>query len=401
MRRIFIYAVMLCCLLLSSIASAAQVTDAKWGVDAENVVRLVVDATEPVDYTVENGSGTLTLTVDAPYKESINKTEKIRSSLAPSMQTVSMGDKTVIKVHLSRAIAATDYKSFTLKKDPKTNRPYRVVLDITADKKAAASTSSKPAVGTVVSNKPVVGNKPVSGGSKTPVVKTESKPVVSNESTSEKKDKKEEEKKPAKPEAIKGNGKFDTSGGLKGKVITIDAGHGGSDPGAVGAEGTKEKDVTLDIAKKLEALLKKEGAKVYMTRTTDKDVCAPYAKDADELQARVNVAEKYNSDLFISLHINSSVNKKIGGFSSYYYPKTQYDLKIAKSIQNKLTANFGVDDLGVREANFYVVKRCSMPATLLELCFISNPKEEKLMNSNWFKTKTAKMIAEGIEDYFK
>ena len=401
MRRIFIYAVMLCCLLLSSIASAAQVTDAKWGVDAENVVRLVVDATEPVDYTVENGSGTLTLTVDAPYKESINKTEKIRSSLAPSMQTVSMGDKTVIKVHLSRAIAATDYKSFTLKKDPKTNRPYRVVLDITADKKAAASTSSKPAVGTVVSNKPVVGNKPVSGGSKTSVVKPESKPVVSNESTSEKKDKKEEEKKPAKPETIKGNGKFDTSGGLKGKVITIDAGHGGSDPGAVGAEGTKEKDVTLDIAKKLEALLKKEGAKVYMTRTTDKDVCAPYAKDADELQARVNVAEKYNSDLFISLHINSSVNKKIGGFSSYYYPKTQYDLKIAKSIQNKLTANFGVDDLGVREANFYVVKRCSMPATLLELCFISNPKEEKLMNSNWFKTKTAKMIAEGIEDYFK
>ena len=104
MRRIFIYAVMLCCLLLSSIASAAQITDAKWGVDAESVVRLVVDATEPVDYTVENGSGTLTLTVDAPYKESINKTEKIRSSLAPSMQTVSMGDKTVIKVHLSRAI---------------------------------------------------------------------------------------------------------------------------------------------------------------------------------------------------------------------------------------------------------------------------------------------------------
>lgn len=396
LRRIFTFAVMLCCLLLSSIAGAAQITDAKWGVDAENVVRLVVDATEPVDYTVENGSGVLTLTVDAPYKENINKTEKIRSSLAPSMQTVSMGDKTVIKVHLSRTLAATDYKSFTLKKDPKTNRPYRVVLDITADKKAA-SVSSKPAAGTVVSSRPVVGNKPVSG-SKTTVVKTESKPVVSNASTSEKK---QEEKQTVSPAAVKGSGKFETKGGLKGKVITLDPGHGGSDPGAVGADGTKEKDVTLDIAKKLEALLKKEGAKVYMTRTTDKDVCGPYAKDADELQARVNVAEQYNSDLFVSLHINSSVNKKIGGFSSYYYPKTQYDLKIAKAIQNKLTANFGVDDLGVREANFYVVKRCSMPATLLELCFISNPKEEKLMNSNWFKNKTAKMIAEGIEDYFK
>ena len=138
-----------------------------------------------------------------------------------------------------------------------------------------------------------------------------------------------------------------------------------------------------------------------MTRTSDKDVHSPYAKDADELQARVNVAEKHNSDLFISLHINSSVNKKIGGFSSYYYPKTQHDLRIAKAIQDQLTANFGVDDLGVREANFYVIKRSSMPATLLELCFISNPKEEKLMNSKWFQNKTAKLIAEGIEKYFK
>lgn len=399
MRRIFTFAVMLCCLLISSIAGAAQITDAKWGVDAENVVRLVVDATEPVDYTVENGGNTLTLTVNAPYKGSINKTEKIRSTLAPSMQTVSVDDRTVIKVHLSRTLTDAEYKSFTLKKDPKTNRPYRVVLDITGDKKAAVSTAGKTAAsGTVVSSKPVVGNKPVSGNTSAAVKKTESKPVVSNESKTEKK---QEEKKTTAPAAVKGSGKFETDGGLKGKVITLDPGHGGSDPGAIGADGTREKDVTLDIAKKLEALLKKEGAKVYMTRTTDKDVCGPYAKDADELQARVNVAEKYNSDLFISLHINSSVNKKIGGFSSYYYPKTKYDLKIAKAIQNQLTSNFGVDDLGVREANFYVVKRCSMPATLLELCFISNPKEEKLMNSNWFKNKTAKMIAEGIEEYFK
>ena len=120
----------------------------------------------------------------------------------------------------------------------------------------------------------------------------------------------------------------------------------------------------------------------------------------DELRARVNVGEKYNSDLFVSLHINSSVNKNVGGFSTYYYPKTDNDLRIAKAIQDNLAANFGVDDLGVRQANFYVIKRISMPATLVEMCFISNEKELTLMKSAWFQKKTARLIAEAIEKYF-
>ena len=201
--------------------------------------------------------------------------------------------------------------------------------------------------------------------------------------------------------AIKAKTKFRTGGGIKGKIITLDPGHGGSDPGAIGASGLKEKQITLEISLRLKELLEKEGAKVYMTRTTDKDVYAPNASDRAELQARVNVAEKHNSDLFLSLHINSSVNKNVGGFSSYYYPKTENDLKISKAIQNKFAKNFGVDNLGVRQANFYVVKRCSMPATLLEMCFISNPKEEKLMKGRWFQKKTARLIVEGVENYFK
>lgn len=410
MRRIFTYALMLCCLIISSVASAAQVTDAKWGVSADNVVRIVIDSTAPVTYSVDAESRLLTLTVDAPYKEEINCSEKVRSTLVPSMQTVSMGDKTVIKLALTKQITAADYKSFTLKADPTTKRPDRVVLDITAAKSAAANntvaanTSSSVKAPAVVSSKPVVSNKPTAAGSVPVVVK----PVVKTDTDKkdrdkdkEKEDKKEEKKETPKKEVIKSDGKYRTSGGLKGKIITLDPGHGGSDPGAVGANGTKEKNITLAIAEKVEELLKKRGAKVYMTRTTDKDVFGPYASDVDELQARVNVAEKHDSDLFVSLHINSSVNKKIGGFSTFYYPKTSQDLKIAKAIQDQLTSNFGVDDLGVREANFYVIKRSSMPATLLELCFISNPKEEKLMNSKWFQNKTAKLIAEGIEEYFE
>lgn len=74
-------------------------------------------------------------------------------------------------------------------------------------------------------------------------------------------------------------------------------------------------------------------------------------------------------------------------------------MRLAQNIQNKLAANFGVDDLGVRQANFYVIKRISMPAVLVEMCFISNEKELTLMKGQWFQKKTARLIAEGIERY--
>ena len=168
-----------------------------------------------------------------------------------------------------------------------------------------------------------------------------------------------------------------------------------------GAKGTKEKDITLKITQKVEELLKKKGAKVTMTRVKDVDVYGVNATDAQELQARVDVAENSAADLFISLHINASVNKNVGGFSSYYYPKTSHDARVATAIQKRMTNNFGLDDLGIRQANFYVNKRSSMPSALIEMAFITNAKEEKLLNSNWFQSKLAKAIADGIEDYFK
>ena len=148
-------------------------------------------------------------------------------------------------------------------------------------------------------------------------------------------------------------------------------------------------------------LLKKKGAKVTMTRVKDVDVYGVNATDAQELQARVDVAENSAADLFISLHINASDNKNVGGFSSYYYPKTSHDARVATAIQKRMTNNFGLDDLGIRQANFYVNKRSSMPSALIEMAFITNAKEEKLLNSNWFQSKLAKAIADGIEDYFK
>ena len=449
MRKLFLLALTVCMLLVTAVAQAAQITDVKWGVDKSNVLRLVVDITDTAGYSVELAGSKLKLTVSAKAAGQVPKVKKIKSTLADELRVVDGGSFTEVHLPLNRQIASRDYRAFVLKKDPQTGRPFRVVLDITADKTtgvvnngavSSSKATTKPSTGTTgksaatvtsgstnggtaqVSNKPVVGSRPVksaanegkatTGTSEAKVVKagssstSEPKVVkVGSSSTSESKanvkaDKNSTATKEELPLAIKAKTKFRTGGGIKGKIITLDPGHGGSDPGAIGASGLKEKQITLEISLRVKELLEKEGAKVYMTRTTDKDVYGPNASDRAELQARVNVAEKYNSDLFISLHINSSVNKSVGGFSSYYYPKTDNDLKIAKAIQDKFAKNFGVDNLGVRQANFYVVKRCSMPATLLEMCFISNPKEEKLMKSRWFQKKTARLIVEGVENYF-
>ena len=448
-RKLFLLALTVCMLLVTAVAQAAQITDVKWGVDKSNVLRLVVDITDTAGYSVELAGSKLKLTVSAKAAGQVPKVKKIKSTLADELRVVDGGSFTEVHLPLNRQIASSDYRAFVLKKDPQTGRPFRVVLDITADKTtgvvnngagSSSKATTKPSTGTTgksaatvtlgstnggtaqVSNKPVVGSRPVksaanegkapTGTSEPKVVKagssstSESKVVkAGSSSTSESKvnvktDKNSTATKEELPLAIKAKTKFRTGGGIKGKIITLDPGHGGSDPGAIGASGLKEKQITLEISLRVKELLEKEGAKVYMTRTTDKDVYGPNASDRAELQARVNVAEKYNSDLFVSLHINSSVNKSVGGFSSYYYPKTDNDLKIAKAIQDKFAKNFGVDNLGVRQANFYVVKRCSMPATLLEMCFISNPKEEKLMKSRWFQKKTARLIVEGVENYF-
>ena len=463
MRKIFLLALLMCMLLLTAVAEAAQITDVKWGVDKNNVLRLVVDITDAAGYDVKLEGAKLKLTVNAKAAGQIPKMKKIKSTLADELRVVDGSSYTEVHLPLNQQINAGDYKAFVLKQDAKTGRPFRVVLDVWAAKTAATNNSaaaastgaaaSKP----VVSSKPVVGSRPVKSAAsenyqpiskpvnevKTPVVSTQrptsntqvstaqkpaaevKAPVASaqkpaatkasgpkvivipknngdnNKATGQKGGKvTTKSDKVELPLAIKAKSKFRTGGGIKDKIITLDPGHGGSDPGAIGASGLKEKQITLEISMRVKELLEKEGAKVFMTRTTDKDVYAPNASDRAELQARVNVAEKHNSDLFLSLHINSSVNKSVGGFSSYYYPKTDNDLKIAKAIQDKFAKNFGVDNLGVRQANFYVVKRCSMPATLLEMCFISNPKEEKLMKSKWFQKKTARLIVEGVKNYF-
>lgn len=193
---------------------------------------------------------------------------------------------------------------------------------------------------------------------------------------------------------------FDFTPGLKGKVIVLDPGHGGSDPGAIGLNGTPEKTVTLAVAQRVKALLEKAGAKVIMTRQADRDVFGAGATAVEELGARTMVANGIKADIFLSIHANAFGNRSVGGSSTHYYLKSRYDRLLAENLQAGVVNAVGLTDRGAQLANFYVVKRTLMPAALVEMAFISNPEEEKLLNSPQFQQQLAQGIVNGMDQFF-
>lgn len=184
---------------------------------------------------------------------------------------------------------------------------------------------------------------------------------------------------------------------LKGKVIVVDPGHGGSDTGAIGPTHVEEKNVTLAIARDLSKLLSDGGAKVIMTRTSDQDVAASAVTDIDELQARVDIANQANADLFISIHADA-FSGYATGTGTYFYPGGKDDL--ARFVHEGMIRQLKLYDRGVQSNDYYVLKHTTMPAILTEVAFISNSKEEKLLNTPSFNKKAAFGIFNGIKNYF-
>lgn len=184
---------------------------------------------------------------------------------------------------------------------------------------------------------------------------------------------------------------------LKDKVIVVDPGHGGSDTGAIGPSNAAEKNVTLAIARDLRKLLSDEGATVIMTRTSDRDVAYKGTSDIDELQARVNIANQANADLFISIHADA-FTKYASGTATYFYPGSNDDL--ARLVQSSMVGQLELYDRGFQPSDYYVLKYTNMPAILTEVAFISNPKEENLLINRSFDKKAAFGIYTGIKKYF-
>ena len=183
------------------------------------------------------------------------------------------------------------------------------------------------------------------------------------------------------------------------RVVVIDAGHGGSDTGAVGAYGTTEKSVALAVALKTEKILQDQGMKVVMTRRTDIDVASPNASNVQELQARVDKIPP-QADLFISIHCNAFTNPASHGMETYYHGGNNGGQRLATLLNEELAKHGGLFNRGVKAANFYVIKRANCPASLIELGFITNPDEEVLLDDDHYQNVLAGAIANAVKRFF-
>lgn len=171
--------------------------------------------------------------------------------------------------------------------------------------------------------------------------------------------------------------------------ITLDPGHGGSDHGTTGQRGTREKDVTLAIATRLARMMEAGGISVQMTRMKDLEIL---------LRPRVEMANRADADVFVSIHANSFGNQHgVNGIETYYFSDESYPL--AKSIHKSLLRSLGRPDRGVRKNNFYVVHHTKMPAALIELGYLSNPEEEALLASPAYQERAAQAIYTGIREF--
>ncbi len=173
---------------------------------------------------------------------------------------------------------------------------------------------------------------------------------------------------------------------LRGKIV-IDAGHGGYDPGAE-VNGIFEKDIVYDIAKRLAKKLQSAGVQTVFTRKGDKTV---------SLKERTDITNKEKPDAFVSLHINSSTDKKIKGIETHWYTKQSEGL--AFQIQQELVKYVKSPDRGIKNSMFYVIHHTEVPAILVEIGFMSNPAERYKLLSAKRKDQTAKAISAGLFKY--
>jgi N-acetylmuramoyl-L-alanine amidase len=186
------------------------------------------------------------------------------------------------------------------------------------------------------------------------------------------------------------------SGAKNPKLIVIDPGHGGSDTGAE-HNGLVEKELNLDVARRLRSVLIARGWQVKMTRDSDIDVYQPNDSARDELQARDDIANAAGARLLVSVHTNSFTTSELRGTTTYYY--TSASRPLAEAIHARLAAALPTADDGIRKENFYVIHHQTMPGVLVEMAFLSNPGDAKLLKTSAFLQSIAVGIADGIGDF--
>lgn len=193
--------------------------------------------------------------------------------------------------------------------------------------------------------------------------------------------------------------------GIAGKTIVVDPGHGGIDSGAVGRQ-TKvpEKEITLAISKKLARALSQAGAMVVMTRDTDTDLSGGLQgslleKKRHDLSQRAAKAEKVKADLYLSIHTNADPSPRWYGAQTFYNAGSPESKALANCLQGELVRILGNNKRKAKEGDFYIMEKTTMPTVIIEVGFISNPREEQLLNDDLYQTRIAYAILSGLVKY--
>jgi len=190
------------------------------------------------------------------------------------------------------------------------------------------------------------------------------------------------------------------------RLIIIDPGHGGPDPGASSPKGTAEKDLVLEIGKKCKQYLDTLGFDVLMTRTTDTDLSGLHdaslrEKKRADLKQRVEIINKSGADLLITLHANAIPSTRWHGAQVFYRPDREENKVLATCIQNEL---IHITDETTRSISIssgqYILEKSDIPAVNIEVGFLSNPREARLLEDDHYQHQLAWAITIGILRYF-
>lgn len=188
---------------------------------------------------------------------------------------------------------------------------------------------------------------------------------------------------------------------LLGKVIFIDPGHGGNDPGAL-YKNLRESDINLEISLILSELLIEKGAVVYMTRDSDYDLSVIKTNNIkrSDLYNRSKIINESNCDLYLSIHLNADLSSTWYGAQVFYSDVNEENKEIALSIQNVLRKHTNTKRDISKIIDRYLYKRIKHPGVLIELGFITNPNDRYLLQNKDYQIKINNLIVEGIIEYY-
>ncbi|MGE8081712.1 N-acetylmuramoyl-L-alanine amidase CwlD [Peribacillus loiseleuriae] len=192
---------------------------------------------------------------------------------------------------------------------------------------------------------------------------------------------------------------------LSGKIIVLDAGHGGIDGGAT-AENVLEKEISLAVTLKIRDLLQEQGALVLMTRESDKDLADEGTKGVrnrkqEDLHNRVAFINESNADLFLSIHLNSIPSKKWKGAQTFYTGRFEENKKVAKFIQTEIIRNLENTSREAKTINqVYIMSNAKKPGALVEIGFLSNNEERGNLIKESYQEKISAAVYNGVLRYF-